>query len=121
MEYATSGTTPRDLVAYLSRDSKVPFEKWYRSLTREDRSSVDVRLRRIRDGNFGDSKPVGEGVSELRFKPGKGLRIYFGLEGQRLVILLAGGDKSTQDEDILRAKEYWRDCKERGNAAIRPL
>src|SRR5271167_4783428 len=99
MEYTSKEATQRELVAYLTRDWKAPFEKWYKSLTRDDRNGVDMRLRRVRDGNLGDSKPVGEGVFELRFYAGKGLRIYLGLEGSRLVILLAGGDKSTQEED----------------------
>lgn len=59
-------------------------------------------------GNFGDTKPVGEGVSELRINEGKGYRVYFGRKGKEIVLLLCGGDKSTQQSDIKLAKKYWR-------------
>jgi len=58
---------------------------------------------------FGDVKPVGEGVSELRIKEGKGYRVYFGREGMKIVILLCAGDKSTLQADIKRAKKFWRE------------
>ena len=79
-----------------------------------------MRLKRMEAGNFGDVKPEGEGVSELRFHTGKGIRIYFGQEGTQLVILLAGGDKSTQERDIQRAKAYWKDYKQRARSGERP-
>jgi putative addiction module killer protein len=65
------------------------------------------RLDRVKKGNFGDCKPVGEGVYELRIDFGPGYRVYFG-EDQDSVILLGGGDKSTQTKNILKAKECWR-------------
>ena len=73
--------------------------------------SVDARLTRVRDGNFGDHKGVGEGVFELRIPKGPGLRVYYGLDGEDLVILLGGGDKSTQDKDIKEAKALWKEYK----------
>ena len=66
------------------------------------------RMDRIENGNFGDCYPVGEGVSELRIDVGPGYRIYFGQDGD-LVVLLHGGDKSTQEKDIKMAKRFWRD------------
>jgi len=60
-------------------------------------------------GNTGDSRPVGEGVSELRIPFGPGHRVYFGQDGPVLVVLLCGGSKRTQRQDIERAKTYWRD------------
>lgn len=69
-----------------------------------------VRLDRVEEGNFGDHGPVGEGVSELRFHPGTGHRVYYGQIGRDIVILLAGGPKSSQESDIKLAKEYWRKC-----------
>lgn len=77
------------------------------------RAQIEIRLRRVLAGNFGDCKPVGEGVSELRVDVGTGYRIYYGRHGQALVILLCGGDKSSQQADIKRAKEYWSDWKRR--------
>jgi putative addiction module killer protein len=62
---------------------------------------------------LGDSKSVGEGVTELRVDYGPGYRVYFAREGQTLVILLCGGDKRTQEKDIQRAKQYWNDYKQR--------
>lgn len=64
-------------------------------------------------GNFGDCKPVGEGISELRVDIGTGYRVYYGQHGRVLVILLCGGDKSSQQTDIKRAKEYWANWKRR--------
>jgi putative addiction module killer protein len=72
-----------------------------------------MRLQRMEAGNFGDVKPEGEGVAALRFHAGKGHRVYFGQDGNRLIILLVGGDKSTQERDIQRAKAYWKDYKQR--------
>jgi len=67
-----------------------------------------VRIRRLSLGNPGHVKPVGEGVSEMRIDYGPGYRVYFGQRGQTLVILLAGGDKHTQDQDIQTARELAR-------------
>lgn len=75
---------------------------------RQARSRIDVRIRRLSIGNPGDVEPVGEGVSELRVDYGPGYRIYFVRRGPALVILLAGGDKRTQNRDIRRAIELAR-------------
>ena len=76
---------------------------------RRARARILVRLNRVRLGNFGDSKSVGDGVFELRMSFGPGYRLYFGREGEAMVLLLCGGDKSTQSKDIARAKDYWAD------------
>ncbi|HEY3875958.1 MAG TPA: type II toxin-antitoxin system RelE/ParE family toxin [Candidatus Kapabacteria bacterium] len=99
----------------------MPFEEWFRSLPTPLRQIVSKRLDRIEDGNFGDSEPVGDGVSELRIHIEKGLRVYYGQEGRRVVILLVGGDKSTQRKDIQNAKAYWNDWKQRGTSSERPV
>ncbi len=72
------------------------------------RAKVLVRVERLIDGNPGDVKPVGEGVSELRITYGSGYRVYFKQKGNEIVILLAGGDKSTQNKDIKTALELAR-------------
>lgn len=80
------------------------FEEWFRRLRDQDgKARILVRLRRLSLGNPGDVQPVGQGVSEMRIHSGPGYRIYFVQRGQELVILLAGGDKSTQTSDIRRA------------------
>ena len=77
------------------------YEKWIAGLRdRQVRARVEARIRRLSLGNPGDVKPVGEGVSEMRINYGPGYRIYFVQRGQHLVILLAGGDKSSQARDI---------------------
>ena len=87
----------------------VPFDEWFDALhDRKMQAAVDARLTRVRAGNFGDCKSVGGGVFELRIALGPGLRVYYGLQGQRVVILLGGGDKSTQARDIRRAQQLWQ-------------
>ena len=80
------------------------FDDWYDALRdRMAKASIQARIRRAELGNFGDCKPVGEGVSEMRIHTGAGYRVYFTQRGMELVILLAGGDKSTQPQDIKTA------------------
>ena len=80
---------------------------------RTARAKIQTRLGRLSLGNFGDSKFVGEGVYELRIDYGGGYRIYFGQVGSRVILLLCGGDKSSQERDIQTAKSYWRDYAKR--------
>ena len=72
---------------------------------------VDIRLNRVRLGNFGDAKPVGSGVFELRIDLGPGLRIYYAEHSRRVVLLLGGGDKRTQQRDINNAITWWKQWK----------
>ena len=74
---------------------------------------INARLTRVEQGNFGDAKSVGSGVMELRLAFGSGYRVYYGLDGEKLVVLLVGGDKSSQDKDIKLAHEYWSDYSRR--------
>ena len=76
---------------------------------------IDKYLRRMEQGNFGDSKPVGGGVQELRIDYGPGYRVYYGRDGGRLVILLAGGSKRSQEKDITEAKSRWSKYKKERN------
>jgi putative addiction module killer protein len=86
------------------------YAQWFDGLRdRQARARIDVRIRRLSLGNPGDVRPVGEGVSELRIAYGPGYRVYFVQRGQSLVVLLAGGDKRTQDRDIATALELARE------------
>jgi putative addiction module killer protein len=85
------------------------FSKWLRELRdRQARARIQTRIDRLQLGLAGDVKPAGEGVSELRIDYGPGYRVYFIRRGRELVILLAGGDKRTQDRDIKTAMELGR-------------
>lgn len=91
----------------------MPFDEWLSGL--HDKTAVArilARLARVRLGNLGDCKPVGEGVSELRVGYGRGYRVYFGQKGRTLVVLLCDGHKRTEDRDIRLAKQHWREFKE---------
>ena len=107
-------TKVRLIAIYQTEDGKRPFKQWIDSL--KDKVTVariNARLARLEVGNFGDSKPVGEGVLELRLTFGAGYRIYCGLDGDKLVVLLSGGDKSSQEKDIKFAQDYWSDYRRR--------
>lgn len=85
------------------------YEKWFVSLKdRTARARIDIRIRRLSLGNLGIVEPVGDGVSELKIDHGPGYRVYFVQHGGHYVLLLAGGDKSTQARDIKKAKELAR-------------
>ena len=86
------------------------YANWFDGLRdRAVKSRILVRIRRVALGKFGDVKPVGEGISELRIDHGPGYRVYMTQQGDTLVILLAGGDKSSQSRDIERAKRLARE------------
>ena len=85
------------------------FTKWFKSLKdRRAKARIQVRIDRLEMGHFGDVEPVGEGVSELRIFYGPGYRVYFVQKGAVVVILLSGGEKSSQQADIAKAKEIAR-------------
>ena len=85
------------------------YARWFRRLRdRQARVRIDNRIRRLSLGNPGDVRPVGEGVSEIRIDYGPGYRVYFAQRGEALVVLLAGGDKDSQERDIRRALELAR-------------
>lgn len=107
---------PRNIRIYETENGKRPFEEWVKGLKNQPTiRRIQARLAGVSVGNFGDVKPVGEGVSELRLKFGPGFRIYFGADGDELVILLCGGDKGSQGRDIRKAKEYWADYRSKNN------
>lgn len=105
-----------EVLHYRQANGQVPFQGWMSALKHFDaRARINARLDRLMLGNFGDCKPVGASVFELRLHFGPGYRVYFGVEKQSLVILLMGGDKRSQERDISKAQEYWRDyLKRRG-------
>jgi len=86
------------------------FVDWFESLRdRQAKARIDIRIRRLSMGNPGDVKPVGQGVSELRIDYDPGYRVYFVQRGETLIILLAGGDKRTQERDIKTALDLAQD------------
>lgn len=90
--------------------ASVEFEAWMKALKDiRARARIYARLDRVANGNFGDVKPVGSGISELRIAYGPGYRLYIAQRGATIVLLLCGGDKSTQRKDIQRAKEIAAD------------
>ncbi len=105
---------PFEIEYYITREGKKPFKAWLESLRDVTaRAKIRIRLDRARLGNLGDYRSVGMGVYEFRVDYGPGYRIYFAIEGKRLLLLLLGGDKSSQQRDITTAREYWQDYKER--------
>ncbi len=95
-----------------------PYRDWERGLRDGTfRARVQARIASLRLGNLGKHKSVGGGVTELILEFGPGFRIYIGQVGSKVVILLCGGDKSTQTKDIKLAKEYWADYQTRAKEA----
>ena len=102
----------KTIISYKTQDNKEPFKDWLYSLKdKVSQKRILVRLKRVEQGNYGDHKRF-SGILELRFDFGKGYRVYCGEDGNDLVLLLVGGDKSTQDKDIKKALEYWEEYRE---------
>jgi putative addiction module killer protein len=97
------------VVKELEIDGRRPFAEWFRRLKdKEAKAAILGRLARIAEyGNFGDYRSLGEGIFELRVHRGPGYRVYFGLEHGQIVLLLLGGDKSSQERDVTKAKKLW--------------
>ncbi len=103
-----------ELQRYVMPNGSSPFGEWFQGLKDPVfKARIRMRLRQLELGNFGDCAPVGEGVIELRIHFGSGYRIYCGRYGTEVILLLSGGDKRSQTEDIRRAKGMWADWKER--------
>jgi putative addiction module killer protein len=102
-----------ELRYYVTGDGRSPFEAWFADLDVAAAAKVSVALARLEQGNVSNVKAVGSGVLEYRIDWGPGYRVYFGRDGERLVILLTGGTKRRQQIDIDTAKAAWADYKRR--------
>lgn len=101
---------PKKIKTYVRANGKSPFEDWVSSLRdKSAKAKIFTRIDRMKFGNFGDCKSVGQGVFELRVHFGPGYRVYFGLVGSEVVLLLVGGDKASQPKDISLAQRYWKE------------
>ena len=101
------------VLEYLDAAGNSPFTRWFDALDAQAAAKVAMALARIEGGNLSNVKGVGAGVSEYRIDAGPGYRIYFGREGETSVILLAGGTKRRQEQDIAAAQARWADYKRR--------
>lgn len=100
----------REVLEYETEDGKCPFQEWLESLKDvQGRAIIRKRLNRVRMGNLGVNRSVGNGVWELKINFGPGYRVYYGEDGPKVVVLLCAGDKSSQSRDIAQAQDYWRD------------
>jgi len=103
-----------DVRRYVTRAGKDVFGEWLGSLKdARARAKIVIRIDRLSAGNFGDCKPLGQALHELRIDWGPGYRVYYAMLGKQVVLLLGGGDKRKQPSDIERALEYLKDYKER--------
>ncbi|MEB2781459.1 type II toxin-antitoxin system RelE/ParE family toxin [Algoriphagus sp. C2-6-M1] len=95
-------------------EKTIEFDKWLRKLKDlKAKTKILFRIQKLEtDGHFGDCKPVGDGISEMRINFAKGYRVYFKEKDGRIIVLLIGGDKSTQQRDIQKAIEIWDKLKE---------
>lgn len=95
---------------YVTEDGREPFVEWLEDLKgSKERGAIRARIVRLQLGNPGDSKPVGDGIWELRIDIGPGYRVYYAQSGKLTMLLLFGGSKRSQRSDIRLAKEYWQD------------
>ena len=103
---------PIQIVEYETPEGINHFDRWFETLPLSIQGWVRSRLERVKRGVLGDVESVGEGVSELRFlQTGPGFRIYFGMRGRQMVILLCGGDKGSQKRDVKFAKQLWSEAR----------
>ena len=98
---------------YITEAGKSPFGRWFSGLNASAAVKIATALERITQGNFSNAKALGGGVSEYKIDFGPGYRMYFGKDGDTLVILLAGGSKKRQSADIEAARENWADYRKR--------
>lgn len=102
-----------ELKEFLNADGQSPFRIWFETLDHQAAAKITVAIVRLQRGNDSNTKSVGGGVMEYRIDFGPGYRIYFGRDGDEIIILLGGGAKKRQQADIEQAKERWLDYKAR--------
>jgi putative addiction module killer protein len=103
-----------EIEIYETASGRCPFDTWFENIREiHTRAKILTRLDRLRVGNFGDCKTLGEGIGELRIHYGPGIRIYYSKIGNKVILLLCGGDKGSQVKDIRKAKEYLKDYQSR--------
>lgn len=102
-----------ELRNFLGSDGRDFFDEWFTSLDPQAKAKVTTHLVRLKNGNLASVKGVGEGVLERKINWGPGYRIYFGRDGETLIILLAGGSKKSQDGDIKAAHTRWQEYRQR--------
>lgn len=102
-----------DVRDYVDANGISPFAQWFNELNAEAAAKVAANLVRIESGNFSNTKSVSGGVYELRIDFGPGYRVYFGKDGDKIIILLGGGTKKKQNADIKKAHELWKEYKKR--------
>jgi len=103
----------KEIKFYTDENGRQPYCEWLKTLDKPLRARIDSRLDRVKDGNYGKFSHLGDGIFELKFDFGSGYRVYFGEDEENIVLLLIGGDKSTQEKDIQAAKYYWKDYTKR--------
>lgn len=105
----------KELIVYVHNNGNAPFQEWLQSFRKNlpVQARILDRVERLKIPHYGDYKHVGNGVLELRLHFGSGYRIYFAEDGKRIVLLLCGGDKSSQKKDIANAKAYWQEYQQR--------
>jgi putative addiction module killer protein len=102
-----------EVFTYETADGKVPFDKWFLGIRDgTTRARIETRIDRLALGNFSNCEPAKEGVTECKMEFGPGYRVYFGIDGAAVILLLIGGKKDTQDADMDLARKYWRDYKD---------
>lgn len=102
-----------ELKEYQDNRGQSPFARWFDDLDPRAAAKVTAYVTRLKNGNFSRVEGVGNGVFECKIDFGPGYRVYFGKDGERLIILLGGGAKKRQSKDIQTAKECWQDYKKR--------
>lgn len=101
------------ITQYIDANGSSPFEKWFMGLNSIAAAKITKSIYKLEQGNFSNVEGVGSGVFEYKLDFGPGYRIYFGKEGEQIIILVYGGTKKKQSQDIYKAIEYWQDYKKR--------